>query len=123
MASFSRPGVKDDNPFSESLFRTMKYRPHYPSRPFASLQEAQIWVARFIEWYNSEHRHSAIRYVTPAERHQGQENAILERRRLIYKRARQRHPERWSGRPRNWNPVDTVRLNPDPKNDELQQAA
>ena len=123
MASFSRPRVCDDNPYSESLFRTLKYRPHYPSRPFASIEEAQAWVARFIEWYNTEHRHSAIRYVTPDERHYGQETAILERRRRIYERARKRHPERWSGEVRNWTPVATVHLNPDPKAAEYQEAA
>lgn len=123
LASFSRPGVSNDNPFSEALFRTLKYRPHYPSRPFGSLDEARTWVERFIEWYNTEHRHSAIRYVTPAERHHGRETAILERRRRIYERARQRHPQRWSGRIRNWTPVATVRLNPDPKTMNLRQAA
>ena len=123
MASFSHPGVSNDNPFSESLFRTMKYRPHYPSRPFASLEEAQAWVGSFIEWYNFEHRHSAIRYVTPAERHHGREKQILERRRRIYETARQRHPERWSGKTRNWDQVTTVRLNPERRNDELRQAA
>ncbi len=123
MASFSRPRVCDDNPYAESLFRTLKYRPHYPSRPFASLEEAQAWVARFIEWYNTEHRHSAIRYVTPTERHHGQEAAILARRRRIYERARQRHPERWSGQIRNWTPVATVHLNPDPKTAETKEAA
>ncbi len=123
MASFNRPRVSNDNPFSESLFRTMKYRPHYPSRPFASLEEAQAWVGSFIEWYNFEHRHSAIRYVTPAERHHGREKQILERRRRIYETARKRHPERWSGKTRNWDQVTTVRLNPERRNDELRQAA
>ena len=123
MPSFSRPRVSDDNPFSEALFRTMKYRPHYPSRPFGSREEAQAWVERFIEWYNTEHRHSAIRYVTPAERHHGQETAILERRRRIYERARRRHPERWSRNIRDWTPVATVRLNPDLNQTELQEAA
>lgn len=123
MPSFSRPRVSDDNPFSESLFRTMKYRPHYPSRSFASLEEARLWVEQFIAWYNTEHRHSAIRYVTPCEPHHGQETAILERRRRIYERARQRHPKRWSGPIRNWTPVTVVRLNPDPKAAELRDAA
>ncbi len=123
MASFNRPRVSNDNPFSESLFRTMKYRPHYPSRPFASLEETKTWVGSFIEWYNFEHRHSAIRYVTPAERHHGREKQILEGRRRIYETARKRHPERWSGKTRNWDQVTTVRLNPERRNDELRQAA
>ena len=63
--SFSRPRVSDDNPFSEALFRTVKYRPEYPSRPFATLEEARSWVAWFVRWYNHEHRHSAISFVTP----------------------------------------------------------
>ena len=114
-ASFSRPRVSDDNPFSEALFRTMKYRPEYPSRPFPSLEEAQAWVDEFTEWYNTEHRHSAIRYVTPAERHNGQEADILDNRRRLYEKARRRHPERWSGNTRDWSPVTTVCLNPERK--------
>lgn len=110
--SFSRPGVSNDNPFSEALFRTLKYRPEYPSQPFATLQAARAWVAAFIHWYNTEHRHSAIRYVTPAERHDGQEGAVLARRHQLYQAARQQHPERWSGDTRNWTPVATVHLNP-----------
>jgi transposase InsO family protein len=123
MASFSRPRVSDDNPFSESLFRTMKYRPHYPSRPFTSQEEAETWVSGFIYWYNFEHRHSAIRYVTPVERHDGREAEILERRRQIYETAKSRHPDRWSGKTRNWNPVTTVRLNPEKTTDEMKEAA
>ena len=113
--SFSRPGVCDDNPFPEALFRTLKYRPEYPSLPFATLETARAWVAAFVDWYNTEHRHSAIRFVTPDERHDGREEAILERRHSIYQAARQEHPERWSGEVRNWTPIATVRLNSDPK--------
>ena len=71
--SLSRPRVPDDNPYSEALFRTVKYRPEYPSGPFQSLEEAKDWVGRFVRWYNHEHRHSAIRFVTPAQRHLGEE--------------------------------------------------
>ena len=123
MPSFSRPGVCDDNPYSESLFRTMKYRPEYPTRPFACLEAAQKWVADFVDWYNNEHRHSAIRYVTPAERHDGRDITILERRRRLYEDARDKHPERWSGEVRNWTPIETVRLNPDTNKQGLHQAA
>lgn len=123
MPSFSRPHVSDDNPYSEALFRTLKFRPEYPSEAFASLQEAQVWVAAFIDWYNTEHRHSAIRYVTPDERHDGREEAVLERRRRIYEAARERHPARWSGEVRNWTPITTVRLNPDRKEVQVNQAA
>ncbi|MDA0712358.1 MAG: IS3 family transposase, partial [bacterium] len=67
--------------------------------------------------------HSAIRFVTPAQRHDGQENAILQRRRRIYEVARQKHPERWSRQMRNWTPIATVRLNPDSKPKARDQAA
>ena len=121
--SFSRPGVCDDNPFSEALFRTLKYCPAYPSKPFATLAEAQAWVAAFVDWYNNEHRHSAIRYVTPAQRHDGRQDDILERRRNLYETARQEHPERWSRQVRNCTPIDTVRLNPKPHRAVIHQAA
>jgi transposase InsO family protein len=110
--SFSRPGVSDDNPFSEALFRTMKYRPGYPRKPFATLEQARAWVAGFVAWYNSSHRHSGIRFVTPDERHSGSDVAILARRAALYEQARGRHPERWSRSTRNWTPVGAVYLNP-----------
>ncbi len=113
VASFSRPGVSNDNPFSESLFRTLKYRPEYPSRPFDSIEEARAWVAAFVEWYNTEHLHSGIRFVTPDDRHHGREAEILARRRTVYEQARQRHPDRWSRATRNWTPIEKVRLNPE----------
>jgi putative transposase len=109
--SFSRPSVSDDNPFSEALFRTLKYRPSFPDRPFTGIQDAHAWVQRFVAWYNGVHRHSAIRYVAPDERHFGQEKDILERRHQLYQRARQAHPERWAHRTRNWTPAGPVRLN------------
>ena len=67
--SFSRPHVCNDNPYSEALFRTLKHTPAYPRLPFASSDAARRWVARRVSWYNTEHRHSAIRYVTPDQRH------------------------------------------------------
>jgi len=112
--SFSRPQVSDDNPYSEALFRTMKYRPGYPSRPFSSLAAAQTWVDGFVAWYNTEHLHSGIRFVTPDDRHFGREIAILAYRRDIYEKARQQNPNRWSKNIRNWEPVQTVYLNPEP---------
>jgi putative transposase len=114
--SFSRPHVSNDNPYSESLFRTLKYTPGYPSLPFAGLEAARRWMSRFVDWYNSEHHHSGIRYVTPNERHFGNEAAILDRRHALYQRARKQHPERWSRNTRNWTPVGTVVLNPEPQN-------
>jgi putative transposase len=111
--SFSRPHVSNDNPYSESLFRTMKHGPSYPRLPFADLAAASAWVTRFVDWYNTKHRHSAIRYVTPDERHFGREHAVLARRREVYARARRKHPERWTGRTRDWTPIHDVTLNPD----------
>ena len=110
--SFSRPAVSDDNPFSESLFRTLKYTPAYPGKPFTSLSEARAWVDQFTRFYNQEHCHSAIRYVTPNQRHAGDENAILKRRKEVYSEARRNNPRRWSRAIRNWSPVAEVWLNP-----------
>ena len=115
MPSFSRPQVSNDNPYSESLFRTLKYRPEYPSQPFATIQEAQKWVDRFVQWYNTEHRHSEIRFVTPDERHYGKEKAILDKRKNVYELARQKNPNRWTSQTRNWEPIEIVILNPAPK--------
>ena len=121
LASFSRPGVSNDNPYSESLFRTLKYRPDYPSQPFADLAAARAWVAAFVRWYNTQHLHSAIRFVTPDARHAGRDIALLLARRTVYTRARQRHPARWSGAVRNWTPVHAVRLNPE--HDEIDTSS
>ncbi len=111
--SFSRPTVSNDNPYSESLFKTLKYRPAYPRRAFESLLAARQWVGFFVQLYNEEHRHSAINFVTPAERHDGLDRALLEKRAIVYEAAKNRCPERWSGATRNWQPVLVVRLNPD----------
>jgi transposase InsO family protein len=112
VASFSRPRVSDDNPFSESLFRTLKYRPEYPENPFASLKEARAWVRGFVGWYNTEHLHSALRFIAPADRHNGLETEILACRQKVYETARRRRPERWCRHTRNWTPVGAVTLNP-----------
>ncbi len=113
MPSFSRPQVSNDNPFSESLFRTVKYCPEYPSSCFSSIENVREWVTWFRGWYNNKHHHSAIRFVTPEERHSGKEGQILENRKKVYENARKKNPERWSGPTRNWTPVKIVRLNPD----------
>lgn len=113
MPSFSRPAVSNDNPFSESVFKTMKYRPAYPRRPFENLLAARQWVGTFVHWYNEEHRHSAISFVTPAQRHAGLDVALLSKRVKLYDAAKARHPERWSGSTRNWQPVTIVHLNPE----------
>jgi transposase InsO family protein len=116
--SFSRPHVSDDNPYSEALFRTLKHTPAYPRLPFADAEAARRWVAFFIAWYNGEHRHSAIRYVTPDERHFGVEAGVLASRAALYEQARAANPERWSRATRNWSPVGVVVLNPEPSNAE-----
>jgi transposase InsO family protein len=125
--SFSRPRVSDDNPYSEALFRTLKYRPEYPSKPFDTIEAAQRWVDDFVIWYNTVHLHSAIQFVTPDDRHYGREKDILKNRRRIYEQARRKHPARWSGATRNWQPAAEVRLNPETgsgnrQNENLQAA-
>jgi len=112
MPSFSRPAVSNDNPYSESLFKTLKYRPEYPARPFADVTAARQWVLGFVDWYNFKHRHSAIQFVTPAQRHAGLDTAILAKRQALYQAAKARHPERWSQETRNWQPIPVVYLNP-----------
>jgi transposase InsO family protein len=119
LASFSRPSTSNDNPFSEALFRTLKYCPDYPTQPFADLVAARTWVAAFVHWYNTRHLHSAIRFVTPDDRHAGRDVALLAARRAVYARAQRRTPARWSGAIRNWDPITTVRLNPE--HDELAE--
>lgn len=111
--SYSRPRVSDDNAYVESLFRTAKYRPEFPDKGFADLDDARAWAARFVHWYNHEHRHSGIRYVSPAQRHRGEDTAILAARHELYLQARERNPRRWSGATRNWTPVGAVTLNPE----------
>jgi putative transposase len=113
LASFSRPRVSDDNPYSEALFRTLKYRPEYPDQPFEDVAAARAWVATFVRWYNTEHLHSGIRFVTPEDRHSGREAAILAGRRALYASARAARPERWSRGPRCWTPIERVYLNPE----------
>jgi|TARA_B110000881_G_C18565971_1_gene512643 putative transposase len=113
MPSFSRPSVSNDNPYSESLFRTLKYRPNYPDKPFADLQAARDWVQGFVDWYNDEHRHSAIKFITPAQRHSGEDIEILANRERVYLKAKSANPLRWSGDIRNWEPIKEVYLNPE----------
>jgi len=113
MPSLSQPAVSNDNPYSESLFKTLKYRPQYPIKPFADLPAARQWVADLVQWYNHEHRHSAIGFVTPAQRHAGLDEALLNQRSALYEDARSQNPLRWSQSTRNWNRIHTVHLNPD----------
>jgi putative transposase len=110
--SRSRPSVSNDNPYSESLFRTLKYRPKMPIKPFEDLAHARNWVTELVYWYNHEHRHSAIRFVTPCQRHAKTDQSILKNRQAVYAAARQAHPQRWSQSTRNWSAIDEVHLNP-----------
>jgi len=120
--SRSRPAVSNDNPFSEALFRTLKYRPDMPVQPFSDLVQARQWVQTLVNWYNFEHRHSAINFVTPEQRHTGQDIELLQQRTALYNEARQKNPLRWSKNTRNWNRVEDVHLNPDkPNNTEVNK--
>src|SRR5690606_7656671 len=124
-ASSSRPRVSNDNPFSEALFRTCKYRPDWPTKGFATKADAQAWVKSFASWYNGEHLHSAIRFVTPDARHAGHDRATLANRASLYANARSQKPERWSGKTRNWKPAGPIWLNPQNKTSapEIRDAA
>lgn len=110
-SSYSRPRVSNDNAYSEALFRTVKYRPEYPLKGFASIAAARQWVSRFVDWYNNHHRHSAIRYVTPSQRHRGEDRQILATRHRVYQEAQRQRPQRWRGRTRSWEPIEGVWLN------------
>ncbi len=113
IASRSRPSVSNDNPYSESLFATLKHRPLMPVKPFESIDQARQWAIGLVDWYNQEHRHSAIRFVTPQQRHLGQDLQLLEKRSEIYAQARAQNPQRWSKNTRDWSRVTEVHLNPD----------
>jgi hypothetical protein len=102
LSSFSRPGVSNDNAFVESLFHTLKGRPDFPERHFASLRAARAWMARFAVWYNREHLHGGLGYVTPDDRYAGRDAAVLERRARLYARARSERSGRWPHRARSW---------------------
>lgn len=125
VTSFSRPRVSDDNPYSEAIFRTLKYRPGYPRSPFADLKAARNWLHGFAQWYNEDHKHSGLKFLTPAQRHRGEADQLLTRRKAVYELAKQRHPERWGNRStRDWNLSREVWLNPDRSDtDRLRQAA
>ena len=122
-SSFSRPRVSNDNAYAESLFRTCKYRPNYPVNGFATIDDARDWVLSFSRWYNTEHKHSGLKFTTPEQRHTGKATAILEHRQQVYRKARARHPNRWSGEIRNWVLPEKVWLNPEKEPSELNQAA
>lgn len=122
-ASYSRPRTSNDNAISEALFRTTKYRPDYPHEGFADLDQAREWCRAFVNWYNKEHKHSALKFVTPSERHSGKDVAILASRDKLYKAAKAANPTRWSGNTRNWKRPATMTLNPDKTEEKVEKAA
>lgn len=92
--SYSRPHVSNDNPYSEAQFKTMKYAPGYPDR-FGGYEHARSWARHFFPWYNTEHRHLDIAYLTPAMVHYGQADAVLDARHRVLEQAYAAHPERF----------------------------
>jgi putative transposase len=122
--SHSRPRVSNDNPYSESLFRTMNYCPRWPSEGFEDLDAARAWVNEFVALYNNEHCHSQIKFMTPAQRHNGEDKLILKNREATYQTAKAKNPNRWSGQTRNWDHIEAVELNPqNPKVEAVKSAA
>ena len=119
--SFSRPAVSNDNPYSEALFKTLKYTPSYPEKAFSDIEQARVWVSHFVTWYNNEHRHSGLKYVTPQQRHLGLDINLLLQREQVYAKAKARNPSRWSGNTRNWQHEDLVHLNRINSDDNLSK--
>lgn len=110
-SSFSRPRVSNDNPYSESLFKTLKYIPDYPDH-FNSLAEAKQWTIKFVDWYNNHHLHSGINFVTPSDRHEGNDVEILKNRHKVFENAKSQNPERWNNRKtKSWEREEKVYLN------------
>lgn len=110
--------MSNDNPYAESIFRTYKYHPGFPSKGFSNLQKAREWTHRFSKWYNHEHKHSGIQFLSPNERHTGQAQAILDKRIKTYEKAKAEHPERWTGKTRDWSLPERVWLNPVKKEED-----
>jgi transposase InsO family protein len=110
--SHSRPHVSDDNPYSESQFKTLKYRPEFPDR-FGSQQHALEVCRTLFAWYNTEHHHSALAYLTPEDVHYGRAAALLEQRQHVLDEAYAKNPERFvRARPKPLSLPSTVWINP-----------
>ena len=108
----SRPHVSNDNPFSEAQFKTLKYRPEFPGR-FGSIQEGRLFGQRFFSWYNNEHHHSGIAYLTPAQVHYGRAQEILDARHRVITAAASQHRERFvHGLPKRIEAPSAVWINP-----------
>ncbi len=113
MSSFSRPRVSNDNPYSEALFRTCKYRPGYPQKGFVDIEKAREWVLQFVDWYNNKHYHSGLNFVTPSSRHSGQAEKIMTNRKKVYMAAKMLHPLRFNRGIRKFDLPESVTLNPE----------
>jgi putative transposase len=114
--SFSRPSVSDDNPYSEALFKTLKYHPTFPRwAKFTDMNAARMWCEKFVIWYNQVHLHSALKFTTPLQRHTGEDGTIRHKRHLVYQIAKKQNPKRWSGNSRDWSLPTIVTLNPNKK--------
>lgn len=105
--------MRNDNPYAESIFKTLKYRPNFQPKGFETLTQARLWVNRFVKWYNNEHKHSGLNFLSPIERHDGLDKEIFEKRIAVYEAAKSKHPERWTKDIRNWSLEDKVFLNPE----------
>jgi len=121
--SHSRPRVSNDNAYAESLFRTCKYRPDYPYKGFAKLADARVWVLKFAHWYNHDHKHSGLKFMTPHQRHSGQTYEVMNNRKEVYATAKAINPKRWSQDIRDWNLPEAVWLNPEKDRGDLEVAA
>lgn len=108
----SRPHVSNDNPFSESQFKTMKYRPDFPDC-FGSLEDARRFCIDYFDWYNNHHHHSGLGFLTPAQVHHGLAADALKQRQTVLERAYEAHPERFpGGAPTVSSPASEVWINP-----------
>jgi putative transposase len=123
MTSYSRPRVSNDNAYAESIFRTCKYRPDYPYGGFANLDEARTWVLSFVSWYNQDHKHSGLKFISPEQRHNGQWSDVMDNRKVVYKAAKERNPARWSGDIRDWDLPGEVWLNPEKTEETAKEVA
>ena len=121
VSSYNRPRVSNDNAYAESIFRTCKYRPDYPSKGFTDIVTARAWVLEFVRWYNHKHKHSGLKFLSPVERHNGLDEAIMKKRKAVYEAAKSRNPNRWSGNTRNWELPEMVYLNPDKQYEDLRK--
>jgi putative transposase len=121
--SHSRPRVSNDNAYAVSIFRTCKYRPDYPYKGFVTLDDGRAWVLKFVQWYNHEHKHSGLKFMTPYQRHSGQTDQVMNNRKAVYEAARAINPKRWTQGTRDWNLPEKVWLNPEKDCDDVEVAA